>query len=178
LARVPPERVVVVGTSCSGKTHLASRLAARMAVPHIEQDALHWEANWTPAEPDPFRLRCEEATSQPSWVADGNYSQVRDIFWTRATTLVWLDYGFLLTFSRALRRTARRIATREELYNGNRETLRGAFEPDGIPRWVIRTWARRRREYPDLFRRPEYAHLEIVRLRRPSEAEAFLASPD
>ena len=39
-------RVVVVGTSGSGKTTLASRLAEILSVPHIELDALHWEAHW------------------------------------------------------------------------------------------------------------------------------------
>lgn len=35
-------RVVIIGTSCSGKTTLAGTLAAALATPHIELDALHW----------------------------------------------------------------------------------------------------------------------------------------
>lgn len=33
------------------------------------------------------------------WVADGNYSTVRDVLWSRATHVVWLNYGRFTAFS-------------------------------------------------------------------------------
>ena len=36
------QRVMVVGTSCSGKTTLARGLSGALGVPHIELDALYW----------------------------------------------------------------------------------------------------------------------------------------
>jgi hypothetical protein len=90
---------------------------------------------------------------------------------------VWLDYSFGRVFSQALRRTARRIITRERLYAGNRETVRGAlFATDGIPWWVIRTHGKRRRDFPALFKRPEYGHAAVITLGKPAAAEAFLLS--
>jgi hypothetical protein len=78
-------------------------------------------------------------------------------------------------FSRALRRTARRIVTGERLYAGNRETIRGALlDSTGIPWWVLRTYWKRRREFPQLFRRAEYAHAAAIRFRTPAPAAAFL----
>ena len=116
------QRLVVVGTSGSGKTTLARRLAAALAVPHIELDALHWEANWQEAPVEVFRERTRAAVAAAAWAADGNYSVVRDIVWSRADTLVWLDYALPVILWRLLIRTARRVAWREELWNGNRET--------------------------------------------------------
>ena len=79
--------------------------------------------DWSP--PDPFvmdfRERVEEATEAPAWVADGNYSEVRDIVWGRADTLIWLDYPLHVSLRRLVPRTLRRALTGEELWSGNRE---------------------------------------------------------
>jgi hypothetical protein len=115
--------------------------------------------------------------ARPRWVIDGNYSAVRDIIWRRSSAIVWLDYSFARVFLRALRRTARRIITRERLYAGNRETVRSAlFDTDGIPWWVIRTHGKRRRAFPALLKRPEYGHAAAIHLDRPAAAEAFLVA--
>jgi adenylate kinase family enzyme len=169
------ERVVVVGSSSSGKTTLARSLSLALGVSHIELDALHWGPEWTKAPVDEFRQRVEVAVTDEAWVCDGNYSTVRDLVWQRATTLIWLNYSFPLTFSRAVRRTLVRAITREELYGGNRESLTAVFDPEWIPWWVIRTFRKRRREYPELFRRPDLAHLEVLEFRRPAQTRSFLA---
>ncbi len=82
--------------------------------------------------------------------------------------MVWLDYRFGRVFLQLLRRTVRRSLRREELWSGNRESLRKALlSRDSILLWAIRTHARRKREYPELLARPEHAHLTVVRLRSP-----------
>ena len=170
-------RVAVVGTSGSGKTTLARRLSERLGIPHVELDALHWEPNWTPAEPEVFSERTAQALSGPTWVTDGNYSQVRSIVWSRADTVVWLDFSLPVVMGRMLRRTVRRLVTREELWNQNRENLAGAFlSRDSIILWALQTYRRRRREYPVLLSKPEHAHLKVVHLRSPRKAQRWLES--
>jgi adenylate kinase family enzyme len=41
-----PERIVVIGMSGSGKTTLAWQLGQKLSLPHIEVDAIHWQAGW------------------------------------------------------------------------------------------------------------------------------------
>ncbi len=94
-------RVVVVGSSCAGKTTLARSLARRSRVPHTELDSLYWGPGWTPVPPEEFRSRVRDVAAEPSWIVDGNYSVVRDIVWSRATALIWLGLSFPLVFSRA-----------------------------------------------------------------------------
>ena len=166
-------RIAVVGTSGSGKTTLAAALAAKLGIAHIELDALHWGPDWTSAPKDVFRARTREAVAQEAWTCDGNYSAVRDIVWERATHVVFLDYRFPLVFARAVRRTFRRWATREELFAGNVETL-DWFDPEWIPWWVVRTHRRNRRRYAELFARPESARLDVRVFRTPRETERFL----
>jgi adenylate kinase family enzyme len=168
-------RVVVVGTSCAGKTTLARRLAGILGSEHVELDSLYWGPGWTPRAD--FSDTVLAIAQRPHWVIDGNYSAVRDIIWRRSSAIVWLDYSFARVLSQALRRTARRIITRERLYAGNRETVRNAlFDTDGIPWWVIRTHGKRRRDFPELFKRPEYGHASVIQLDRPAAAEAFLVA--
>ena len=42
------ERVVVVGTSGSGKTTFARSLSIELGATYTEVDALYWGQNWTP----------------------------------------------------------------------------------------------------------------------------------
>ena len=174
------KRVAVVGTSCSGKTTFARRLAEKRGVRHIELDSIFWKPNWTPTPPDEFRNLVAEAVAPEEWVLDGNYSVARDILWTRATTLVWLNYPFRVVGWRALSRTTRNVISRKPMWAaGNVETFRHAFlTRDSILWWVATTYRRRRREYPLLFRKPAHRHLQIIELASPREAEHFLKSFD
>jgi len=166
-------RVVVIGTSGSGKTTFAQQLATVLSRPHIELDALHWGPDWK-ARTD-FPELVQVATTADAWVADGNHRTVRDQVWGRATAVVWLNYPFHVVFYRALARTIRRLVSRETLYSGNRESFRGAFlRPDSIPWWVIRTCHRRRKEYPALLSLPRFQHLELFELHSHTQAVALL----
>lgn len=115
------------------------------------------------------------ATEGARWVADGNYSAVRDVLWPRATQVVWLNYSRWTVFSRLLWRTLGRIMTREELFQGNRESLRMSFfSRDSVLLWSYRTFETNRRKYAGLREDPRYAHLQWTEITRPSEARAFI----
>ena len=172
----PMKRVVVIGTSCSGKTTFASQLADKLVIAPTELDVLNWLPDWEVQPLEEFRSLVAEIVAQDLWVIDGNYSKVRDIIWPRATHLVWLNYSFWTVFSRALSRTSRRVISREELFAGNRESLsRALFNPESIVWWVLRTYKRRRREYPQLFQLPQNKHLEIIELKNQIEADRFFS---
>jgi adenylate kinase family enzyme len=108
---------------------------------------------------------------------DGNYHIIRDLVWPRADTIIWLDYPLPLILWRLSRRTIWRITRQPELWNGNRETWRGTFfSRDSLFIWVFKTYKRRRRKYPELFARPEYAHLAIAHFHSPRATQRWLAS--
>ena len=167
-------RIAVVGASGSGKTTFARQLAQRLGYPHTEIDSLHWQPHWTEAPPDIFRARVDQATAGECWVIDGNYSKVRDIYWRRADTIVWLDYSLPIIFWRLCWRSLKRIITREKLWNNNHETWRAIFGKESLFLWVLASRPRHQRDYPRLFQQPEYAHLRVVRLHSPRETERWL----
>ncbi|MGM0555793.1 MAG: AAA family ATPase [Myxococcota bacterium] len=162
----PHRRYVVVGTSGSGKTTLARAIAEHLGVEHIELDALHWLPDWEMRPVDDFRRLVRSRLDAESWVVDGNYSKVRDIVWSRADAVIWLDLPRPVVMWRVFWRTARRTLLRERLWNGNVESLRTAlFDSESIVRWAWNTFEKRRREYPDLLSRPENQHLDLFRIR-------------
>jgi adenylate kinase family enzyme len=171
----PFQRIVVVGVTGSGKTTFAHALAARLGYPHIEMDALHWLPNWTEKPTDAFRADIAQAVSSDCWVMDGNYSKVRDIVWSRADAVIWLDYRLPLILWRLTRRTARRILSKEALWNGNRELLRNQFRRDSLFIWAFQSYRKQRQTYPVLFQQPEYQHVSFIRLTSPRAAEDWLS---
>ena len=169
-------RLVVIGVSGSGKTTLARQIALTLDLPHVELDALYWEANWQAASRPVFRGRVQEATAGDAWVVDGNYSQSRDIVWNRATHLAWLDYGLISVMGRVLWRTACRIFSQQELWNGNRESVRGIFGRDSIILWAFTSHRSHREKYLAILSTEEFRHLTVNRFKRPREASAWLQS--
>ncbi len=168
-------RIAVVGTTGSGKTTLAQTLGKRLDLAVIELDSIHWGPNWTPIDLQVFRQQLSLELEQPRWVVDGNYSQLRDLIWSRADTLIWLDYAFPIIFWLLARRTIGRIARREVLWNGNRENFRGLFfSRDSLFLWALKTHSRHRREFPECLQMPEYRHLNLIHLRSLKETQSWL----
>jgi adenylate kinase family enzyme len=172
-----PRRINVVGASGSGKTTFAKQLAQHLGIRHIEMDAIHWGPDWTPTPIDILRERVAQELKGDAWTIDGNYSKIRDLVWSRADSVVWLDYPLPLVMARVTSRTIRRVVTREELWAGNRERFAASFlSRESIILWSLSTYFRRKREYPALLSQPEYAHLSPVRLKSPRAARRWLAS--
>lgn len=167
---------MVVGSSGSGKTTLAETIARKLSIPHIELDALHWQANWQETELEVFRKRLETALAVPEWVVDGNYAKVRDITWVRADTLVWLELPLLVVLWRLTRRTVKRAVRQEELWNGNRENWHEAlFSRDSLFLHMLRTRKSHRQDYTRLVKEPEYSHLKVIHLRSPAQVDEWIA---
>jgi adenylate kinase family enzyme len=168
-------RIVVIGTSGTGKTTLARELAGRFALPHIELDAINWQPGWRDLarhDPATFRRRVAEAIQAETWVADGNYEGVLDVVWRRATHLVWLDYDRPVIMVRVIGRSLLRVILRTELWagTGNRERWHYLLQPSHPIRWAWSTWRRLRQRTLERLGQPEFAHLVVLRLRGPEEA--------
>jgi adenylate kinase family enzyme len=168
-----PVRRVAVITSASGNggTTFARTLAARLGVPFVELDALNHGPGWTEVTAEELQARVRPVVATDAWVIDGSYrGKLGDLVFDRTDVVVWLDLPVWVWLPRLLRRTFGRIARREELWAGNRETLSGAFiGRDALIPWTLWHYRSRRRAYPE-----RLARFNLVRLRTPSEVERFL----
>lgn len=167
-------RISIIGTSCAGKSTFARQLAAAHAIPHVELDDIHWNPNWIETPDDILRERVRAEIARDAWVIDGNYQQIRSELWARADTVIWLDYSFFTVFSRALKRTFRRVFFGEPCCNGNRESLRGTFSRDSILLWVLQTYWKRRKDYPPMLEAFRAQGGQVIILRSPKEAREWL----
>lgn len=150
-----------------------------MGVPHLELDAVFHQPGWQELDRAEFRATVEVFTQAPGWVVDGNYGAVRDLVWARADTVVWLDPPRRRVMRQVIGRTLRRAATRQELWNGNREPVSNLlrFKPEkSIIAWA---WTRHdvyRQRYLDAQADPANASLTFVRLATAAEISQFLLS--
>lgn len=173
-------RVSVSGTSGSGKTTFAGKLAKALGACHIDLDAINWQADWKDLntyDKGEFRRRVTEAVAQEAWVSCGNYATVRPIILARATHAIWLDYPKPLVMSRVVRRSFHRAWTKTELWpgTGNTETFARWLDREHPIRWAWDTYDRRRARIDAEMIDPALAHLQKHRLRHPREAEPLIA---
>jgi len=173
----PGSRIAVIGDTGSGKTTLAAQLGSILAIPVIELDALHWMPGWTEKPRVEVHAVLDPMTQQQTWVTDGNYSWLRDVIWTRADTIIWLDYPFLIVFWRLFWRTLRRAAFREELWNSNRERFRdNFFSKDSLFLWLLKSRPKHKKTYPLAFQDPQYAQAQVIHFTHPRQTENWLKS--
>ncbi|WP_020496274.1 hypothetical protein [Sciscionella marina] len=143
----PPtaERILVYGVTGSGKSATASRIAAATGLPFIPADELAWRPGWVQLDQQTQRKHIHAAVSADSWVIDNAYGKWADIVLDRVDLIVCLDFPRLVSLGRLVRRTARRIRTRELVCNQNIETIGTTLRPDSILVWHFRSFRRKRR---------------------------------
>lgn len=172
-------RVVVIGSTGSGKSRFAQSLAADLHVPYVDTDDLFWEPGWVEVHNDVFRQRLDEASSGDAWVIAGNYlGRAVDITWPRADTLVWLDLPLPLVLYRSITRTIRRGITKEVVCNGNTEKLRYVLPYPGgeKPLWVYAIGFYRTQRARIVALLADHPHLQVHRLTSRAEVARFLAA--
>lgn len=165
------KRVAIIGVGGAGKSWLATRLGARLALPVIHLDQHYWRPGW--AEPSRDEWRAQQVAlldeqHPEGWVADGNYGGTMDLRFARADTVVFIDPPSLLAVYRVVRRQLRgdNPAAPPDVARWNREFLR-------FLRYV---WRYRRARRPIVVQRLTAFGGQVHHLRTRRDVQAFLAA--
>ena len=169
-----------VVVSSAQQHEVARALANRLGIPHLELDSIFHQPGWEPRSDDEFRAEAAAFVAGERWVVDGNYTShgVTEIVWPRADTIVWLDPPRRVVMRRVVSRTLRRVVTREELWNGNREPWTNLYSRNPYKNIIVWAWTRFhgvRHKYEGFLGSPQWSHLRVIRLRSSREVKRLLA---
>jgi adenylate kinase family enzyme len=168
-------KILVAGSTGAGKTTMARAIAERLAIPYYEMDAIAFAGpGWQ--ENQNLVTDVSRISSDPSWIFDSfGYPQIRDLLWSRADTIVWLDYSRPVVMRRVLRRSVVRTLFRRRIFGGNRETAASWFSASHPAWWAWAQHASRRADISARCADPGFAPLDVIRLTTPRAAAGWLA---
>lgn len=172
-------RVSVIGCSGSGKTTMARAISEQLGLRHLEIDSVFHQAGWTPRPDAALRTTIAEFARAKHWVIDGNYVShgVGDIVWPAADTIVWIDPPRRTVMRRVIGRTLRRVITRQELWNGNREPWSNLYSIRPEKNIILWSWTRfdgTRKRYEQAMADGTWDHATVHRLRTRHDVEGLL----
>jgi adenylate kinase family enzyme len=167
------ERILVMGSSGSGKSTFARRLSAITGIPTVSLDALFWKPGWRPSDAAEFAECVTEAAHQPRWIMDGNFiaDGAGDLRRRVADAVVWFDLPRRTCMTGIITRIATSYGqVRPEMAPGCPEKI--------DPEFFHYVWTYRRLQRPKLLRyfeglRPDQA---FVCFTNRAQADQYLAN--
>ncbi|MGL5908831.1 MAG: adenylate kinase [Phycicoccus sp.] len=165
-------RIALHGVTGSGKSALARRVADAGGLPFVDVDGLMWRPGWVERPKDAQAGVILPVVEQDAWVLDSLWATTRPVVLPRLDLLVALDYPRHVSLGRLLRRTLRRLVTRELACGGNVESWRQVLSRDSIVVWHFRSFRRKREQIGAWEADP--AGPPVLRFTRPADADAWV----
>jgi len=171
------KKLIIIGTTCTGKSTLGKKLEEITKVKWYDLDDFYWLPNWV--EKDAAEMIADVKTTiltKDRWIISGNYnSKMKDVIWPEADTIIWLDYTITTIIFRWIKRTIRRVFTREKVCNGNIETFYMAFLnwDNNLLRWIFKTYWKRKEKYSN-WNKNQFSRLNWIVLKSQKEYNLWL----
>ncbi len=162
-------RILVLGSSGSGKTTFARQLGEALGLKVVHLDSHFWLPNWVPSSREDWENKLTGLLEKDEWVMDGNYPRSLARRLERATRVILLDiprWTCLVRCTKRLRQNWGR--TRDELAPGCREKIDWDFF-----KWI---WSYPEVVRPDILTRLEKLPPEksVTILKSPAEIDRYL----
>ena len=168
-----PSRVLFYGVTGRGKSSAARAYAEAAGLPEFSaDDDIGWLPGWQQPSTAQQRKAAARIAAQDRWVLDSAYGVWRDLVVPRAELIVGLDYPRWLSLGRLIRRSLRRVLTRQPVCNGNVETLARLVAKDSIVLWHFKSFKRKQAVLRELHADPTMP--AVLVFRRPRDLDAWL----
>ena len=120
------KRILIMGSSCSGKSAIATSLSDLLGFPVVHLDKISVTYLKSGVYSGAWDMMNEEiciAANQPMWIIDGNFSATRDYRLERADTIIYLDFNRYICLLRLFIRRIKNFKQPQYIKNGCPEKL-------------------------------------------------------
>jgi adenylate kinase family enzyme len=165
------KRVLIIGSSGSGKSTFALRLSQMTGLEVIHLDRLFWHPNWVDTPDEEWQKKVEDILEGDSWIIDGNYRGTMEMRLKKCDTVIFLDLPRTTCVYRILKRVVfYRKGNRPDMAEGCDERFDWEFI-----KWVWNYPARSKPRVEALLERFK-DEKKIIRLTSKKEIESFLVN--
>ena len=98
------KRVLVLGSSGSGKSAFTSDLSTLLALEPIHLDAHFWKTGWVSTPPHEWEARVRTLIHKPHWIMDGTYERTLPLRLPAADTVIVIEDWRVACLYRVLKR--------------------------------------------------------------------------
>ncbi len=98
------KRILVLGSSGSGKTTFAIRLARILGLTAVHLDAHFWKPGWIATSQSEWRSVVSRLIQEPTWVMDGTFENSLDLRIPAADSIIVIERSRWICLWRVLKR--------------------------------------------------------------------------
>ncbi|NHJ47753.1 MAG: hypothetical protein FK733_08195 [Asgard group archaeon] len=114
------KRIVIIGNSAAGKSHLAVELSKEFSIPLYHLDKILWKPNWVRTPEDEFIEKHNAIVKKESWIIDGvAYKSTYDLRFDKADVIIFLDISPEICFKNAKKRMQEDLVRPNPFVNEN-----------------------------------------------------------
>jgi len=111
-------RILVLGSSGSGKTHFSMRLAEILGLDVLHLDAYFWRSDAQPRAEDEWREIVASLVQRDAWIMDGTYERSLDLRIPHADAIILLEHPPEHCLDRVIERQRSADRSRPDLPDG------------------------------------------------------------
>lgn len=97
-------RIMIIGCCGSGKSTLSRKLHKVIDIPLYHLDQYYWKPNWTETAKEEWGPIVEKLAQKEEWIIDGNYGGTMEVRFSKADTIIYMDYSTLKCLLRVIKR--------------------------------------------------------------------------
>lgn len=162
-------KIMIMGSSGSGKSTYARKLGEALALPVYHLDAYYWKPGWVETPKEEWVKFNEQLVMKEEWIIDGHYGSTMDIRAQAADVIIYFDLSpWITTYRIFKRRIQYHGKTRPDLNEGCPESIDWPF--------IKYVWNFRRDKHSNVLNRlAKYPKdTKVIIIKRPKEAKRML----